>query len=208
MTRAGMSRRWAVCIIAGFIMTGLIVLAGSAVGANARPFVPGELVLDGTARINVSIRPVRFHFLCSANAGPNVTGVLSVAMEALEFDKFQLVFDFLRFEGPDAHAGALSVLEAAGPHGNARDRFAASGSIVPAQGPNSFSLEITASRRDPGPLRKLAAALRPLTEGQSQLVWTQESAKRGGEPLIVRLDVSQARSDQIKTALGACLDAH
>jgi hypothetical protein len=191
----------------GFVFLSIAGAVPVAIGATARPFIPGEIVLDGTGRINVGIRPVKFHFLCSANGGSGVTGVLSVSMEALDYPRFQLLFDFIPFEGPDSHAGALSVLEATGPRGKASDRFPASGSIIPARPTESFSLEITASRRDPPPLHKLAAVLRPLADGQSQLVWTQESAKRGGESLIARLDVSQARSEQLKTGLGACLDA-
>src|SRR5262249_53567454 len=45
------------------LSTILLLLCG--VSASwSKPFIPAEIVLDGTARINVSIRPVRFHFLC------------------------------------------------------------------------------------------------------------------------------------------------
>jgi hypothetical protein len=159
---------------------------------------------DGTARTGSGTRLARFHFSCSANDGPNVTGVLSVALEILRYEQLRAVFDFEAFEGPDAKAGPLTVLRAVGVRTKANDRFAAAGSINPAE---SFVLEVDASRREPGPLERLAAVLRPLLEGQGQLVWRQDNPKPGGTPIIAVLDLIQARADQLRATIGPCLGA-
>jgi hypothetical protein len=166
------------------------------------------MVFDATAQIGPENRPVRFHFFCSDNQGPNLTGVLSVELETTRYEELSDRFDFLPFEGPDANAGALSSLQANGPRTKASDRFTASGSATPADGADSFTLEITASRREAGPLRKLAAVLRPLIEGPGRLVWHQGAAHRGGAPLVATLDLIQARSDELKSGLRGCLATH
>ncbi|HEX3995925.1 MAG TPA: hypothetical protein VHX39_32550, partial [Acetobacteraceae bacterium] len=104
--------------------------------------------------------------------------------------------------GPDAHAGPLTQLTAAGAHSKASDRFAAAGSVVPS---GAFMLGVAASRRDSRQLRKLAAVVRPLTEGPAQLVWQQGNAKPGGTAMTATLELSEARYEQLKSGLGSCL---
>ena len=68
-------------------------------------------------------------------------------------------------------------------------------------------LGVDASRRDPGSLRKLAAVLRPLTEGPAQLTWQQGNARPGGTPMTAILELNEAQSERLKTGLGPCLGA-
>ncbi len=125
-------------------------------------------------------------------------------LEIPKYEQLTAVFDFEPFEGPDAHAGPLTLLRATGARSKAGDRFAVAGSVIPS---GAFMLGIDASRREPGPLRKLAAVLRPLTEAPAQLAWQQGNAKAGGMPMTATIDLTPAQSEQLKTGLGPCLGA-
>ena len=182
-------------------------IAASTCADAQRPDPPG-LTFDGVARTGADTRQVVFHFFCSSNNGPNVTGVLSVDLEVPNYQQLRPIFDFDPFEGPDADAGSRTVLRAGGARAKAADRFATAGSVQEGNGSESFTLEVSASRRESAPLRKLAAVLRPLLDGPGQLEWSQGSAKSGGTPMIASLDVTQPRADQLKAALGPCLARH
>jgi hypothetical protein len=180
------------------------VLAG-AIPAQAQDPDPEGIAFDGVARTGADTRPVRFRFFCSSNDGPNVTGVLSVELDVPEYEQSHTVFDFDPFEGPDAHAGPLTLLRANGTRTKASNRFTAEGSVIPFGSSEAFAFEVTASRREPGPLRKLAAVLRPLLDGTGQLVWLQGSAKPGGAPMNASLGLSRTEAEQLRTGLGPCL---
>jgi hypothetical protein len=192
-----------------------LAIAGSVAGVHAQDRGPSEVVVDGSARTGSDTRPVRFHFFCSSNNGPSVTGVLAVELEIPQYEQLSRFFDFAPFEGPDAHAGPLTQLRSAGVRSKAADQFTAAGSIVPSGVPSgipsgaseAFMLGVDASRREAGTLRKLAAVLRPLTEGPAQLAWQQGNAKPGGTPMTATLELSFAQSEQLKTGLGPCLGA-
>jgi hypothetical protein len=193
-----MVSRWVLAVVA---------IAGVMACAKAQDRGAPEIVFDGTARTGTDTRPVRFHFFCSSNNGPNIAGVLAVELEIPQYEQLRPVFDFDPFEGPDAHAGPLTLLRASGARSNASDRFTAAGSIVASGASEVFMLGVAASRREPAPLHKLAAILRPLTDGPAQLAWQQDNAKPGGTPMSATLDLGQAQSEQLKTGLGPCLGA-
>ncbi len=182
----------------------LAVSGGVAIDVAAEPLV---MTFPGVARIGTDTRPVAFHFYCSSNKSPNVTGVLAVELEIPDYDQLRAVFDFDPFEGPDAHAGPLTELRTTGGRAKASDRFSAAGSIIPVGSAEAFSLGVDASRRDPGSLHKLAAVLRPLTDAPGRLVWSQGNAKHGGTPMSASLDLAPAQSDQLKAGLQPCLGA-
>lgn len=183
----------------------VLAMAGAMAGVQAQDRGSPEIILDGTVRTGSDTRPVRFHFFCSSNNGPNVTGVLAVELEVPNYQQLTAAFDVGPFEGPDAHAGPLTQLRAAGARGKAGGRFSAAGSIIPSGALEAFMLGVSASRREPGPLGKLSAVLRPLTEGPAQLVWQQGNAKPGGTPMIATTDLAPTQSDQMKAGLGPCL---
>jgi hypothetical protein len=185
----------------------VVAIAGVMAGVQAQDRGPPGIVFDGMARTGSDPRPIRFRFFCSSNNGPNLTGVLAVELEIPQYEQLSPVFDFEPFEGPDAHAGPLTLLRTVGIRSKASDRFAAAGSIIPSGASEAFMLGVDASRREPGPLHKLAAVLRPLTEGPAQLVWQQGNAKPGGTPMTATVDLGQAQSEQLKTGLGPCLGA-
>jgi hypothetical protein len=166
---------------------------------------------DAEAQTGPDKRRVRFRFFCSSNAGPNVTGVLSVQLEVTRYQQLRSVFDFDPFEGPDAKAGSLSRLQTTGLKAKASDSFSASGSVLAAgMSPGSteaFMLEVSASRRDNARLRKLIAVLRPLMDGPGQLTWRQGNIKAAGAPISATLDIGQAQYEQLKPVLGPCLTA-
>jgi hypothetical protein len=189
------------CILATMSIAGLVP------GASAQDQGPGGIAFDGVARTGTDTRPVQFRFFCSSNDGPNVTGALVVELEIPQYEQLRAVFDFDPFEGPDAHAGPLTQLRAEGARTRSGDRFTASGSISASGSPGTFVLEVAASRREAGPLRRLASVLRPLTGGPAQLEWRQGNAKPGGTPMIASLDLSQVQSNQLKGGLGPCLGA-
>ena len=191
-----------------FLPAALIACVGiAAINAKAQVQDPSGITFDGVARTGADTRPVRFHFFCSSNQGANLTGVLAVELEVPDHEQLRAVFDFDPFEGPDAHAGPLTQLQTTGARTKAADRFTAEGSIVPVGSSEAFSLEVAASRRDPGPLRKLVSVLRPLIDGPGRLVWQQGNAKPGGTPMSASLDLAQAQSEQLKSGLGPCLGA-
>jgi hypothetical protein len=173
-------------------------------GAKAQNNGSAGVVFDATARTGNDTRPVQFRFFCSSSRGPNVTGVLGVELEIPQYEQLKPVFDFDPFEGPDANAGPLTLLRTTGAHGNDSGQFTAAGSIVPS---GAFMLGVNASRRETGPLHKLAVVLRPLTDGPARLTWQQGNAKSGGPPMTATLVLDAARSEQLKTGLGPCLAA-
>jgi hypothetical protein len=185
----------------------LVVIAAVMAGAKAQDRGATDIVLDGTARTGNDTRPVRFRFFCSSNNGPNATGVLSVELEIPQYEQLHPLFDFEPFEGPDANVGPLTLLLAAGARSNGSERFAAAGWIIASGASNAFMLGVNASRREPGPLRKLAAVLQPLTEGPARLTWEQANAKPGGTPMIAALVLGQSQAEQLSTGLGPCLGA-
>lgn len=191
---------------AGFLAAaGLFAM--TAEQAAARGADPLEFTFDGTARIGGDTRPVRLRLFCSSNDGPHVTGALSVVLEVPGYEQLHDVFDFDPFEGPDANAGALTLLRTSGVRSKAGARFPASGFVVPSGSSEAFALEVTASRREAGPLRKLAAVLRPLLDGPGHLEWRQDNTWASGVPLVAGVDLTKAQGDQVKAGLGPCLDA-
>src|SRR6185312_3666316 len=147
-------------------------------------------------------RPAEFRFFCTSNDGPNVTGALAVELHIPRYEQLRPMFDFDPFEGPSAHAGPLTQLQAVGVRARAHDRFTAAGS---AESGAAFMLEVAASRREAAPLQRLAAVLRPLLDGPGQLVWRQSNARPGGTSLVASLDLAQAKADQLRAALAPCL---
>jgi hypothetical protein len=190
-----------------FLAMALVLLAVAAMDANAWAAEPSVITFTGVARTGTDTRRVAFHFFCSSSKGPNMTGVLAVELEIPDYNQLHAVFNFDPFEGPDANAGPLTQLQTTGARTKATDRFTAAGSVIPVGSAEAFSLGVDASRRDPGSLHKLAAVLRPLTDGTGHLLWVQGNAKTGGTPIAASLELTLAQSDQLKTALGPCLGA-
>lgn len=169
---------------------------------------PPEVILAGRAQTGPDSGPVRFRFFCSANNGANVTGVLSAGLEVPNVAQTRSVFDVDPFEGPSAHAGALSDLEASGGHGGARASFTAAG-YYPPDPPGSFMLEVSASRRPAGNarLKAVAQVLRVLTDAPGRLVWRQGNATPGGVPIVATAQIEKADADRLRLVLGPCLGA-
>ncbi len=187
--------------LAGILITGLL----SAFQAAAQP---PDVVLNGTAQTGSDVRPVRFHFYCSANSGPNLTGAFSVQLEVPQVEQLSKVFDFEPFEGPGAHAGALSHLEASGARTKAQGNFTASGYYT-ADPPDAFMLEVSAARRPAANarLKSVAAILRPLMDAPSKLLWRQGSANAKGIPIVASLQIESADAGKLQAVLGDCLAA-
>ncbi len=179
--------------------------AGTPVAAASVPnSAPLEVRFDGVARTGGDTRQVNFRFLCSSN-GPNYTGVLSVELVIPRHEQLRGVFDFNPFEGPDGLASPLSDLQVTGGRSKADDRFSASGSVLGTGPTEAFGLDIAASRREFGGMRRLAAVLRPLIDGAGQLTWRQGNARAKGTPIVATLDLAQARAEQLRTVIGPCL---
>jgi hypothetical protein len=183
-------------------------LAMLAVSGNAKEPAPPGIAYDGEARTGTDTRPVRFRFLCTSNEGPDVTGVLSVELEIPRYKQMRAIFDFDPFEGPDADAGAKTLLQGTGARGKSSGRFMASGSAIENGATDYFALDVAASRREPGALRKLAAVLRRLVDGAAALTWNQDNAKPKGTPMVATLDLARSQAEELKTALAPCLSGH
>lgn len=178
----------------------LLALLGPALASPSE-----RLTLPGEARIADDKRTVRFTFLCSANDGPQVTGVLGMDLVVPQHGAHRPLFDFDPFEGPDAQAGQLSRLETTAKAGSASMRSMASGSIgAEEDAPFVFSV-IAARRRDAARLAELARLLAPLTAGAAQLTWTQANIRPGGASITARLEVSAQDSARLGALLAPCL---
>ena len=164
-----------------------------------------SLMLTGQARTGDDTRAVRFVFLCSANAGPNVTGALGLDLFVPDHGSLRGTFDFDAFEGPDARAGRLTQVETTSAGATTRLRGMVSGWIgVDADAPFAFGLS-AARRRDQLQLREVSRLLAPMTLGAAQLVWTQGNTRAGGSPIVARLDVGAADAARLRTLLAPCL---
>lgn len=167
---------------------------------------PGEtLTLPGEARTGEDLRPVRFTFLCSANDGPHVTGVLGVELAVPRHATLRPVFDFDAFEGPDAAAGRRTRLETNAEGTALRLQVAVSGSIgVAEDAPFVFSA-IAARRQDAARLAELSRLLAPLTQGAATFSWSQGHARTGGPAILAGLEVSAADAQRLREVLAPCL---
>lgn len=181
----------------------LLLLLALMAPALARP---GEtLTLPGEARTGADQRAVRFTFLCSANDGPQVTGVLGVELAVPRHDTLRSAFDFDAFEGPDAAAGTRTRLEATAEGSTLRLQTAVSGAIgVAEDSPFVFSA-IAARRQNAARLAELSRLLAPLTRGAGQFAWTQDQGRAGGAAIQARLAVTAADAARLHQLLGPCL---
>jgi hypothetical protein len=181
----------------------LLILLALAGPALARP---GEtLTLPGEARIGEDQRPVRFTFLCSANDGPHVTGVLGVDLAVPRHATLRPVFDFDAFEGPDAAAGRRTRLETAAEGSALRLQLAVSGSIGVAEDAPFIFSAIAARRQDAARLAELSRLLAPLTQGAATFTWSQGQTRSGGATIQARIEVSAADAPRLREMLAPCL---
>jgi hypothetical protein len=172
----------------------LLLTMGSALGQT--------ITLPGEARFGDDRRAVRFTFLCSANAGPQVTGVLGVELALPRHETLRGQFDFDAFEGPDARAGRRTRLESQTGGAAAQMQAAVSGSIgVDEDAPFVFGLH-AARRGEVARLSELSRLLAPLTLGAAQLSWTQWQPR--GQPIEARLAVSAAEAARLRPLLSPC----
>lgn len=163
------------------------------------------LTLPGEAHTGTDQRPVRFTFLCTANAGPQVTGVLAVDLAVPRHDTLRPVFDFDAYEGPDANAGRRTGLQVTGQGAAVRMQTMVSGAITGgADAAFTFNLA-AARRRDAARLAELQRLLTPLTQGAAQLEWTQGNTRPGGPAITARLAVSAADAARLRAVLEPCL---
>jgi hypothetical protein len=175
----------------------LLSLAGPAL---AQP----DAGFTGEARTGADTRPARFAFTCSAN-GRNTTGALGVTLAVPRHETLRPVFDFDRFEGPDADAGRLTRLETDVAGDRLGGRFAVSGSIgVDDDQPFVFGL-YAARRGDQARLQELGRILRPLTLRPGRLVWNQLNIQRVGVPILATLDIGAVESERLRVLLAPCL---
>ncbi len=163
------------------------------------------LTLPAEARTGTDQRPARFTFLCTANAGPQVTGVLAVDLAVTRHATLRPVFDFDAYEGPDANAGRRTRLDITAAGATARMQTMVSGSI--SGGPDeAFTFSIAAARRrDAARLAELQRLLTPLAQGAAQLEWTQGNTRPGGPAITARLSVSAADAARLRAVLEPCL---
>ncbi|MBX9751403.1 MAG: hypothetical protein K5Q68_17585 [Roseococcus sp.] len=167
---------------------------------------PGDTVtLPGEARTGADLRPVRFTFVCSANDGPHVTGVLGVDLEVPHHATLRPVFDFDSFEGPDAAAGRRTRLETTAGGTPVQLQLAVSGSIGVAEDAPFIFSAIAARRQDAARLAELSRLLAPLTLGAAPFTWSQGHARPGGTAIQARLEVSAADAQRLREVLAPCL---
>jgi hypothetical protein len=172
----------------------LLLTMGSAWGQT--------LTLPGEARFGDDRRAVRFTFLCSSNAGPQVTGVLGVELAIPRHDTLRPQFNFDAFEGPDARAGRRTALESQAAGAASRMQAEVSGSIgVDEDAPFVFGLH-AARRGEVARLSELSRLLAPLTLGAAQFSWTQWQPR--GQPIEARLAVSAADAARLRSLLSPC----
>ncbi|WPB85348.1 hypothetical protein [Sediminicoccus rosea] len=166
------------------------------------PALGNTLTLPGEARFGDDRRAVRFTFLCSENAGPQVTGVLGVELAIPRHDTLRPHFDFDAFEGPDARAGRRTHLESQAGGAAARMQSQVSGSLGAGDdAPFVFGL-YAARRGEVARLGELSRLLAPLTLGQAQLGWTQWQPR--GAAIEARLAVSAADAARLRSLLAPC----
>lgn len=166
------------------------------------PALGQTLTLPGEARFGDDRRAVRFTFLCSANAGPQVAGALGVELAIPRHDTLRPQFNFDAFEGPDARAGRRTALESQAAGAAARMQAEVSGSIGTAEdAPFLFGL-YAARRGEVARLGEVSRLLAPLTLGAAQLGWTQWQPR--GPAIEARLSISAADAARLRSLLSPC----
>ncbi len=195
--------------LTGLIIAGLIVpvLALPPVETAAQNVDPAAIGFNGVAKVGSENRTVRFRFFCSPNRGRS-TGILSAQIEIPKYEQLKAVFNFEPFEGPIAHAGALTTLQTNAAEIRLEDTFTATGSVLAAEisagAFDSFLLEVNAAQKESPASRKLANVLRPLTDSPGTLTWRQDAAKPGDTPVYATLELTQPRVEQMKAVLHQC----
>jgi hypothetical protein len=170
--------------------------------AMTAPALGQTLTLPGEARFGDDRRAVRFTFLCTPNAGPQVTGVLGVELAIPRHDTLRPQFNFDAFEGPDARAGRRTALESQAAGAAARMQAEVSGAIGASEDA-AFVFGLHAARRgEVARLAEVARLLAPLTLGAAQLGWTQWQPR--GAAIEARLAVSAADAARLRTLLAPC----
>ena len=151
-------RMFAACLIVSTASPALAVQTGAGV------------TLHGVTAIAEERRPTEFVFSCS-RSGHSVIGGLSVTIRVPLGS--QPGFDFAAFEGPSGSRQALSVLAGHSAVRMSISRFAATGGY---QLKNSFSLNVSAARKDTRPLFALRRVLAPLLD-RGTVTWQQSSPR-------------------------------
>lgn len=170
--------------------------------AMMAPALSQTLTLTGEARFGDDRRAARFTFLCSANAGPQVTGVLGVELAIPRHETLRGQFNFDAFEGPDARAGRRTQLESQAGGAASRMQAEVSGSISGEQDePFVFGLH-AARRGEVARLGEVSRLLAPLTLGAAQFSWTQWQPR--GAAIEARLAVSAADAARLRALLSPC----
>jgi hypothetical protein len=192
-------------IALALLTAGLIAGPPSVPALRAQP--TQEIVLSAKAQTGTDTRDVRFSFMCSANHGPGVIGVLEIGLAVPGFERLAPLFPFDDFEGPDAHAGKLTSLEATAEGGTVRDTFWAAGWIG-GEADHSFHFGVNGMLRNDAPrLAAVAAVLRKVVAGPGKLVWRQGNTRPGGVPIIATLTITTADAARVGSVLRPCLAA-
>jgi hypothetical protein len=198
----GLSRRNALVVL---LTGGGLVVAGLLPQRHAWAYK--EIVLTGRAQTADDTRDVRFAFSCTPSSGPAAIGSLEVMLVIPRHDQLRAVFDFDAFEGPSAHAGIHSSLEATGAGRSAQKKFSVNGWIGP-DNDQPFVFGLAAGLRgDAARLSAVAKVVRPLTGGAGKLIWRQRNVRPDGLSIMATLHIAAADAARLRSLLSPCLAA-
>ncbi|MEP6483514.1 MAG: hypothetical protein ABJB01_03625 [Rudaea sp.] len=157
----------------------------------------GDVRKTGTMKIDSGAeRPTTLHVGCSSDPdGGALVIELTVADAYTKKD-----FGYDDFEGPDAHAGALSRLDWITAARTTSITTTASGSYIP-EPPDAFQFGIDARSRQPS---KGATLLAAFGDQPGKLVWTQSSDDKSRRTLIATFDFDASETKRVHDVTSAC----
>jgi hypothetical protein len=174
-----------------YTFTFLLILMSSAA------FADGDFTKSGTMKIdNAPERAATLHIGCSSDANGALVIELTIPDANTKKD-----FDYDDFEGPDAHAGALSHIAWITTGGKASITTDVAGSYIP-NPPEAFQFGLDEDSRKHS---KGATLIAGFKSEPGKLVWTQSSDDKSKRTLVATFDFDAAETKKVHDTTSACL---
>jgi hypothetical protein len=167
-------------------------------GISSAAFADGDFSKTGTMKIDAgSERAAMLHIGCSSDRDGGAL-VIEITIPDANTKKD---FDYDDFEGPDAHAGALSHLEWITAAGKTSITATAAGSYIP-EPPEAFQfgIDVLSHRHSSG-----ATLMASVKNDPGKLTWTQSSYDKSKRKLVATFDMDASEAERIRETTSACL---
>ncbi len=167
-------------------------------GISTSAFADGDFAKAGTMKIDAaSERAAMLHIACSSDRDGGALIIELIVPDAYT----KKDFDYDDFEGPDAHAGALSHIAWITTGGKASITTDVAGSYIP-NPPEAFQFGLDEDSRKHS---KGATLIAGFKSESGKLIWTQSSDDKSKRTLVATFDFDAAETKKVHDTTSACL---